>query len=31
MIFEIGVVILLWVIADELIAIRKHLKGEDER
>lgn len=30
MIFKILVVLLLWVIADELIAIRKHLKGEDE-
>lgn len=30
MIFEIGVVLLLWVIADELIAIRKYLKGEDK-
>lgn len=30
MIFKILVVILLWVIADELINIRKYLKGEDE-
>lgn len=30
MIFKILVVILLWMIADELITIRKHLKGEDE-
>lgn len=30
MIFKILVVILLWVIADELITIKNHLKGEDE-